>query len=58
MIQQAPVIIDIRQAPESEFAQLSDVLLGTLGIAGLLVLIAVILGGLLAGAMFWLRSRS
>lgn len=58
MIQQAPVLIDIRKAPESELAQLADVLVGTLGIAGVLVVTAVIFGAAIAGVMFWVRSRS
>jgi hypothetical protein len=57
-MQQAPVLIDIRQAPESEFSQLADVLVGTLGIAGVLVVTAVIFGAAIAGVMFWARSRS
>jgi hypothetical protein len=58
VIQQSPVLIDIRKAPESELSQLSDVLIGTLGIAGALMLIAVVLGAAIAGVMFWARSRS
>jgi hypothetical protein len=58
MIQQTPVVIDIRQAPESELSQLSDVLIGTLGIAGVLLLVAVLFGAAIAGVMFWLRSRA
>lgn len=58
MTQQAPVLIDIRKAPESEFSQLADVLIGTLGIAGVLVVTAVIFGAAIAGVMFWVRSRS
>jgi len=58
VIQQAPVLIDIRRPPESELAQLADVLIGTLGIAGVLVVTAVIFGAAIAGVMFWVRSRS
>jgi hypothetical protein len=58
MIQQTPVVIDIRQPPESELSQLSDVLIGTLGIAGVLMLVAVLFGAAIAGVMFWLRSRA
>jgi hypothetical protein len=57
MIQQTPVVIDIRQPPESELSQLSDVLIGTLGIAGVLLMVAVLFGAAIAGVMFWLRSR-
>ena len=58
MIQQNPVIIDIRPQEESELSQLSDVLIGTLGIAGVLMLLALVLGAAIAGVMFWFRSRS
>ena len=58
MIQQNPVIIDIRPQEESELSQLSDVLIGTLGIAGVLMLLALVLGAAIAGVMFWFRSRN
>ncbi len=58
MIQQNPVIIDIRPQEESELSQLSDVLIGTLGIAGVLMLLALVFGAAIAGVMFWLRSRN
>jgi hypothetical protein len=58
VIQQTPVVIDIRKPPESELSQLSDLLIGTLGIAGLLVLVAVVFGAAIAGLLFWLRSRA
>ncbi len=58
MIQQNPVIIDIRPQEESELSQLSDVLIGTLGIAGVLMLLALVFGAAIAGVMFWFRSRS
>ncbi len=52
-----PIIITIAE-PESELTGLSHVLLGSLGLAGVLVLVAVILAGVFAGALFWWRSRS
>ena len=58
MIQQAPVLIDIRKPPESELSQLADVLIGTFGIAGMLALVALVFGAMIAGVMFWVRSRS
>jgi hypothetical protein len=58
VIQQNPVIIDIRPQEESELSQLSDVLIGTLGIAGVLMLLALVFGAAIAGVMFWLRSRN
>ena len=54
----APIIVRIVEPEKSEFGQLRDVLIGSLGLTGVIILIAVVLGGLLAGVMFWIRSRS
>jgi hypothetical protein len=54
-----PIIVRIPQeAPKSELSGLADVLLGSLGLTGVIVLAAVLLGALLAGVMYWVRSRS
>ena len=54
-----PIIVRIPQdPPKSELSGLSDVLLGSLGLTGVIVVAAVVLGLLLAGVMFWVRSRS
>ena len=47
-------------APEakSELSGLADVLLGSLGLTGVIVVAAVLPGALMAGVMFWVRSRS
>ena len=53
-----PIIVRIPQdPPKSELAGLADVLLGSLGLTGVIVLAAVLLGAALAGVMFWIRSR-
>ena len=53
-----PIIVSIpKDPPKSELAGLSDVLLGSLGLTGVIVIAAVLLGAALAGVMFWLRSR-
>ena len=63
MIQQpppAPVIVRII-SPEKDttgLTQLRDVLIGSLGLTGAIVLMAVLLGAALAGVMFWFRHRS
>ena len=44
--------------PKSELATLSDVLLGSLGLSGVLALGGVLLGLAVGGVMFWLRRRS
>jgi hypothetical protein len=63
LIQQSPsgpVIVKII-APEKDttgLTQLRDVLIGSLGLTGAIVLMAVVLGAALAGVMFWMRRRS
>lgn len=53
-----PIIVRIPQdPPKSELSGLADVLLGSLGLTGVIVLAAVLLGAALAGVMFWVRSR-
>jgi len=53
-----PIIVRIPQdPPKSELSGLADVLLGSLGLTGVIVLAAVLLGAVMAGIMFWVRSR-
>jgi ABC-type phosphate transport system permease subunit len=53
-----PIIVRIPQdPPKSELSGLADVLLGSLGLTGVIVVAAVLLGVALAGVMFWVRSR-
>ena len=53
-----PIIVRILQdPPKSELSGLADVLLGSLGLTGVIVLAAVLLGAVMAGVMFWVRSR-
>ncbi|PYR32318.1 MAG: hypothetical protein DMF90_23830 [Acidobacteria bacterium] len=54
----APIIIKIIELPETPMEGLGDVLLSALGITGVLVLGAVVLGLLLGSLMFWFRGRS
>ena len=54
----SPIIVSIpRDPPKSELSGLADVLLGSLGLTGVIVIAAVLLGALMAGVMFWVRSR-
>jgi hypothetical protein len=59
-LQAAPPIIVKIIEPEakSDLEGLSDVLLGSLGLTGVITLGALLLGALMACVMFWLRSRS
>jgi hypothetical protein len=51
-----PIIVKIVE-PESDLAGLGEVLLGALGITGVIVMAALVFGVVVAGAMFWIRSR-
>ena len=54
-----PIIVKIIQPEQkSDLQGLSDVLLGSLGLTGLITIAALLLGAALAGLMFWVRSRS
>ena len=57
--QQKPIIvtIDRQNQQNKELQGLSDVLLGSLGITGILILGALVLGAVMAGLMFWMRSN-
>jgi ABC-type phosphate transport system permease subunit len=53
-----PIIVRIPQdPPKSELSGLADVLLGSLGLTGVIVVAAVLFGAVMAGVMFWVRSR-
>jgi len=53
-----PIIVSIPpDKPKSELSGLADVLLGSLGLTGVIVIAAVLLGAAMAGVMFWMRSR-
>jgi hypothetical protein len=53
-----PIIVKIpADPPKSELSGLADVLLGSLGLTGVIVVAAVLMGALMAGIMFWVRSR-
>jgi hypothetical protein len=55
----SPIIVKIVEPKaKSDLEGLSDVLLGSLGLTGLITLAALLLGAGLACVMFWVRSRS
>jgi hypothetical protein len=60
LIQQNPVIVRIIEPPKdtSGLSTLRDVLIGSLGLTGAIVLAALVLGAAMAALMFWLRRRS
>ena len=51
----SPIIVKIVRPAEKGLA---DVLMGSLGLTGVIALCAVVLGVVLAGVMYWMRSRS
>ncbi len=55
MIQDAPgVIVKVIQTPpKSDLAALSDVLLGSIGLTGVIVLGAILAGFVFASVLFW-----
>lgn len=54
----SPIIVKIiPPETKSELSGLADVLLGSLGLTGVIVVAAVLLGALMAVVMFWVRSR-
>jgi hypothetical protein len=57
-LQSKPIIVTIpKDPPKSELSGLADVLLGSLGLTGIIVIAALLLGALMAAIMFWVRSR-
>ena len=58
-LQDKPIIVKIIPPEQkSELTGLADVLLGSLGLTGVIVVAALLMGLLLAAVMFWVRSRS
>jgi hypothetical protein len=55
--QSKPIIVKLIEPAKSELTGLSDVLIGSLGLTGVITLAAILMGLLLAGVMFWVRSR-
>lgn len=53
-----PIIVKLIEPPAtSELQGLADVLLGSLGLTGVIVLGALLLGLVFASVLFWVRSR-
>ena len=56
-LQQNPIIVNITDRP-SELSGLADVLIGSFGLAGAVTVLALVAGVVMAGVLFWWRSRS
>ena len=55
---QPPVTVRIIAPPEDPTGGLGDVLLSSLGLTGVMVLVALAAGAIFAGILFFIRSRS
>ena len=51
-----PIIVKVIEQPTGPTG-LTDVLIGALGLTGALVLLAAVAGFLVAGLLFWFRSK-
>ena len=54
-VQSAPVIVRVVQ-PAVEETSVADVLIGSIGLTGVLILVAVLLGGLLGGTLIGIKK--
>ena len=54
MIQQTPIIVHVVQPP-IESTTVADVLIGAIGLTGVLVLLAVLLGGAFGGILIGIK---
>ena len=54
---QQPLIVKIVELP-SDPTGLAEVLIGALGLTGVIVVMAVLLGFVMGAVLFWIRSRS
>ncbi len=57
LAQKSPVIVKIIEPPKDPTG-IADVIIGAIGLTGAIVLIALVLGVLMGGLMFWFRSRA
>ena len=56
-LQQNPIIVKLIEPPHDPTG-LADVLIGSLGLTGAIVLLALVTGAIFAGVLFWYRSRT
>jgi ABC-type phosphate transport system permease subunit len=52
-----PIIVKLIEPPRDPTG-IADVIIGSLGLTGAITLVAVLLGVVLAVAMYWVRRRS
>ncbi len=52
----SPTIVKVVSAPPTKEISVVDVIVGGLGLAGLILLCALLIGGLLGGLFIWFKS--
>jgi len=52
-----PIIVKLIEKPHDPTG-IADVLIGSLGLTGFIVLLAIVTGALFAAILFWYRSRN
>lgn len=57
MNQPKPFMIDIVEPAKSEAEGVADLLIGSIGLAGAIAVSALVIGAIVGGLLFWLRSR-
>jgi hypothetical protein len=59
-VQQQPIIVKIVAPPSdtSGMGELGRVIVGALGLTGAVIVVAFLAGVVVAGVLFWVRSRS
>lgn len=55
--QQAPIMARLIEPEEDPLGRLADIFIGALGLTGAMLLVAVVLGALVAGVLILGRSR-
>jgi hypothetical protein len=53
----SPIVVKIIEPPHNELSGLAGILIGSLGLTGAVTLLALVLGVLVGGLMFLVRSR-
>ena len=53
-----PIIVNIVEPEKPDLVGLADVLWGSLGLTGVLVLASLVAAVVFAGVLFWVRSRA
>ena len=59
LLQQQPVIVRIYSPPTDTngLTDLTNILVGSLGLTGALLVVGLVLGAVAGGVLFWVRSR-